>query len=448
MPGIRLVAIGDELLDGHTQDTNSREVAAALEELGLRPLDVHLIRDHEAAIRAEVAALLDPAGGLELVISSGGLGPTLDDRTRQVLAAAFGAELVFDETRWRELQAWFAARGRVPGELQRSQALHPVPGGALPNEVGTANGLLFERDDRLWIALPGVPSELRHLLASGVLPLLARRLGARPRGRVLAFRSRRLPEADLSQRLEPLAELEALGEVGFYPSPDGVLLRLRLPALDPPELEARAAAARQLVRERLGDCLLAESGAPVVELVFAALCRRSATLALAESCTGGWLARELTDLPGSSEVFPGGVVAYSNAVKSELLGVPRELLEEHGAVSEACAGALALGVRQRLRAQWGLALTGIAGPAGGTPDKPVGTVWLGLAGPECLLTRRLDLRGNRGQIRQRAAGQAWAWLLEILQDTKTQTGHAAHEAHEGQEEREEREGPTKDRARQ
>lgn len=413
-PGIRLLAIGDELLDGHTLDTNSRELVLGLESLGWRVRDVRLVRDQESAIADEVRELLEPEGPLELVISSGGLGPTVDDRTRACLAEAFGAELVFDESRWRELEAWFAARGRVPGPLQRSQALHPRPGWVLRNEVGTANGLVFERSGRLWIALPGVPSELRHLLATGVLPLLAERWGLRERGRVLAFRSRNLPEAELARRLEPLADLQALGEVGFYPNADGVLLRLRLPARPAAQAAAMESRARELVRQRLGEYLLAESGAPVVELVFEALCRRRQRLALAESCTGGWLARELTELPGSSAVFPGGVVAYSNEVKRDLLGVPQTLLEEHGAVSAACAEALAQGVRQGLHADWGLSLTGIAGPEGGSPEKPVGTVWLGLAGPEGSETRRLDLRGNREQIRRRAAGQAWAWLLERL----------------------------------
>jgi len=412
--GIRLVAIGDELLDGPTRDTNSLELAALLEELGLRARDRHTVRDREEDLRLEVQALLAPDSPVDLVLSTGGLGPTLDDRTRRTLAQAFGAQLLFDEARWVELQAWFAARGRVPGALQRSQALHPHPGRSLHNPVGTANGLVFEEGRKAWVALPGVPSECRHLLAHGLRQWLVERCGSRPRGRVLAFRSRRLPEADLALRLEPLADLEALGEVGFYPQPDGVLLKLRLPADGGEDLGAREAIARELVRARLGGFLLAESPEPAVELVFRALRERGLTLALAESCTGGGLARDLTERPGASAVFPGGVVAYSNESKQSLLGVPGDLLEKHGAVSEACAGALALGAKERFGADWALAVTGIAGPEGGTPDKPVGTVWLGLAGPTRLETRRLDLRGNREQIRARAAGQAWAWLLEML----------------------------------
>ena len=415
--------IGDELVDGHTPDSNSREIARALDGLGLRVREIRLVRDRAEALRAEAAALLDPAQELELVISTGGLGPTLDDRTRQALAEAFDAQLVFDEERWAELTVWFRERGREPSALQRGQALHPVPGGHLRNLVGTASGLVFEPAGRLWIALPGVPSEMRHLLETGVLPLLERRWGLRPRGRVLAFRSRRLPESDLSQRLEPLADLEALGEVGFYPGADGVLVRLRLPALPAPEQDRREAELRRLVRGRLGTFLLHEGGEPLVDLVFARLKERGQRLALAESCTGGWLARELTDLPGASLVFPGGVVAYANEVKEKLLAVPRALLEEYGAVSAACVAVMARNLRHGLGTDWALAVSGIAGPEGGTPDKPVGTVWLGLDGPGGRsATRLLNLRGNREQIRRRAAGQAWAWLLEHLQG-ETTNGH-------------------------
>jgi len=416
---IRLVAIGDELVDGHTQDSNSREIVQGLESLGLRVKDIRLVRDTEEDLAREAAALMAGEGGLELVISTGGLGPTVDDRTRSTLAKAFGAQLVFDEERWQWLEAWFQARGRAIGPMQRCQALHPQPGFALPNEVGTASGLVFQPAGRLWIALPGVPSEMRHLLVTGVLPLVEHHLGSRPRGRVLAFRTRRLPESELSLRLEPLADLQALGEVGFYPNADGVLLRLRLPSATQGELDRREDLARTLVRQRLGGGLLTDNGRPLVELVMEELRRRGQRLTLAESCTGGWLARELTELPGASTVFSGGVVAYGNEVKVRLLGVPALLLEEHGAVSEACAGAMALGARGRLESDWALAVTGIAGPGGGTAEKPVGTVWLGLAGPRGVKVSRLDLRGNREQIRRRAAGQAWLWLWEALQDDAT-----------------------------
>lgn len=423
MPLIRLVAIGDELVDGHTQDSNSRELVQALASLGLRVKDIRLVRDREEELEREAAALLKGEEELNLVLSTGGLGPTVDDRTRQVLARSFQAELVFDEAHWAWLETWFQERGRVPGPQQRNQALHPYPGGIFPNAVGTAAGLLFERDGKAWIALPGVPSEMRHLLHEEILPWLSRRLGSRSLGRVLSFRSRRLPEADLALRLEPLAELEELGEVGFYPHAEGVLLRLRLPPLPEEAQEARAQRARTLIRQRLGGHLLVEDDRPLVDLVFQAMRQHKQSLALAESCTGGWLARELTALPGSSQVFRGGVVAYANEVKAGLLGVPVALLDKHGAVSREVALAMARGARERLGSSWGLSVTGIAGPEGGTPEKPVGTVWLAVCGPKGEIARRLDLRGNREQIRARAAGQAWLHLWEALEEASV-TGPA------------------------
>lgn len=403
-PRIRFVAIGDELLDGHVQDRHLQWMSQALEERGLAFSEARMVRDRPEAI----AALVEEPGW-EITISTGGLGPTVDDRTRRTLADAFGAELVFDEARWTELVAWFRERGREPGELQKSQALHPEPGFHFRNAVGTASGLGFERDGRSWIALPGVPSEMRHLMTASVLPWLVGRLGAGGPSTRLAFRTRGLPEADLHARLEPLAELQALGEPGFYPSPDGVLLRMKLPPLPAGELAARVDAVRNYVRPRLGDRLLAESGAPVVELVFEELRRRGLTLALAESCTGGGMAARLTDIPGSSEVFLGGLVSYANAVKVEGLGVSQETLDVEGAVSAACVRQMADGARERFRSDWALSISGIAGPGGGTAEKPVGTVWIGIAGPQGVVREhRLDLRGDRSQIRARAAGQAWA----------------------------------------
>jgi nicotinamide-nucleotide amidase len=415
---LRLVLIGDELLDGMVQDRHLQYLARALDGLGLSFEDARLVRDRPEAIAALVE---DP--GWSITVSTGGLGPTVDDCTRQALAAAFGAELVFDEQRWMELKAWFRERGRVAGKLQRSQALHPRPGFHFRNEVGTADGLGFERDGRVWVALPGVPSELRHLLETGLLPWLRSRLGAADQATRLAFRTRGLPEADLHARLEPLTELAALGRIGFYPSPDGVLLRLTLPPLPPRDLEARREAVRAFVLPRLGDRLLVESGEPVVRLVLDELRRREQTLALAESCTGGGLAMLLTDFPGASEVFPGGVVSYANEAKVELLGVPETLLAAHGAVSAPCVRAMATGARTRLGSDWALAVSGIAGPGGGTPDKPVGTVWLGLAGPGGLVRdERLNLRGSRDQIRSRAAGQAWAGLYAALLESASEKG--------------------------
>jgi nicotinamide-nucleotide amidase len=412
---IRLVAIGDELLDGHTRDTNTAELIDYLNQHGFQVDEAHVVRDREESLKAEVAELLAESSAVDVVISTGGLGPTVDDRTRQVLAGAFGAELIFDEARWSELLAWFAARGRRPKEVNRSQALHPVPGASLKNEVGTASGLVFEKGNKRWIALPGVPTEMRHI-ANGPLKDMLSQLAPPPAfSRKLAFRTRRLPEASMHEMLQPLAELEAMGQLGFYPNPDGVLLRVKVEAASEQELVRRTQAVRAFVLPRLGSHLLCEDDLPLVEKVFALLSERCQRLALAESCTGGMLARQLTDLPGASSVFPGGIVAYENEVKAQLLAVSQDTLLEDGAVSEACVRQMALGARKFLKAHWALSISGIAGPNGGTDEKPVGTVWLGVAdGAGQTWTRRLNLRGNREQIRLRSAAQAWVFLYESM----------------------------------
>lgn len=412
---LRIVAIGDELLDGHSLDTNTRELAIFLADAGLDLVDARLIHDREDVIRREVADLLAEESPCRIVISTGGLGPTIDDRTRQVLAEAFGTELRYSEERWQELLAWFRDRGRKPNESNRSQALHPVPGGFLHNRIGTANGLIFEQGDRLWVALPGVPSEMRHLMQTGLADLLRKRFPGAARSTVLSFRSRRLPEADMHRLLEPLEDLTSLAEAGFYPSPDGVMLRLKVPPLEDQERQRREQRLRDLVRDRLGQRLLCEGSEAMVRKVFTELDQQGLRLGLAESCTGGWMARELTDIPGSSRVFPGGFVIYENESKVRLLGVSAELLASEGAVSAACVRELAAGARERLNADWALAVSGIAGPGGGSSAKPVGTVWLGVTGPDGVAEQQLlNLRGNREQIRRRAAGQAWVWLYEHL----------------------------------
>ncbi len=412
---IRLVAIGDELLDGHTRDTNTAELIDYLNQRGFQVDEARVVRDREESLKAEVADLLAADSPVDLVISTGGLGPTVDDRTRQVLAGAFGAELIFDEARWSELSAWFAARGRRPKEVNRSQALHPVPGLSLKNEVGTASGLVFEKGLKRWIALPGVPTEMRHI-ANGPLNDLLSQLAPPPAFSCkLAFRTRRLPEANMHEMLQPLAELEALGQLGFYPNPDGVLLRVKLEAASEDELNRRREAVREFVLPRLGKHLLCEDDRPLVEKVFTLLVERGERLALAESCTGGMLARQLTDLPGVSRVFPGGIVAYENEVKEELLGVSHETLRLGGAVSETCVRQMASGAKEGLKADWALSISGIAGPEGGTAEKPVGTIWLGVAdGTGQTFARRLNLRGNREQIRLRSAAQAWVFLYECM----------------------------------
>jgi nicotinamide-nucleotide amidase len=402
---LRIVCIGDELLSGLRRDSNSHELLTLLAPLGLKVAEIRLVPDEPAVIRA----LAEEPGWF--TIGTGGLGPTVDDRSRQALAEAFEARLEHDAGHRARFQARLAAMGRDPRAAHPGQSLHPVPGASFPNPVGSADGLLYYKDDRVWLALPGVPSEMRALMHEEVLPWLRSRIVPAERPPACYARVWSLPEQEVARRLEPLADFTDCEDPGFYPGTEGVLVRLQVRDGAP----ARSAdAARTLLLQRLDGYVIHEGPEDLATLLLAELRRRGQTLAVAESCTGGLLAGALTRLPGSSEVFQGGMVTYSNALKQAWLGVDTRLLEEHGAVSGPCVMAMAREVRQRSGADWALAVSGIAGPGGGTPDKPVGTVWLGLSGAEGDTARHFRMGGNRDQVRARAVGQSLAWLYRRL----------------------------------
>ncbi|MCA9783100.1 MAG: nicotinamide-nucleotide amidohydrolase family protein [Candidatus Cloacimonetes bacterium] len=407
---LRIVCIGDELLNGLRRDTNSAELLALLSGLGLAVEEIRIVPDLPERV---TALALEPGW---FTIGTGGLGPTVDDRSREALAVAFGARLEHDAEHRARFQARLAAAGRDPRTAAPGQSQHPVPGATFPNPVGSADGLLFHAPvsapDRVWLALPGVPSEMRALMHEQVLPWLRTMVSGGQRGQALYTRVWKLPEQEVSRRLEPLEDFAEFGDPGFYPGPEGVLVRLQAPADASAELLERG---RRLLRERLAGHVLHEGPENLPTLLLAELSRRGQTVAVAESCTGGLLAAALTSLPGSSRIFPGAVVAYSNPQKQRWLGVSDAILEHDGAVSAACVEAMATGVIRETGAHWGLSVSGIAGPEGGSADKPVGTVWLGLAGPDVgVRSMGLRLGGNREQVRARAVGQALAWLFRCL----------------------------------
>jgi nicotinamide-nucleotide amidase len=410
-PRIRLVLIGDELLDGHTQDTNSQHLREALLTLGLSFHDQRMVRDSESAVHAEVVDLFQ-TGAPDLVISTGGLGPTVDDRTREILARAFGDTLELDDLRWAQLEARLLRQKRVPTERQRKQAMHPRAGSTLHNSCGSANGLIFRRENKVWVAMPGVPSEMEAMIHTGLIPFLKEHIGSRDHILTRSYRVFRVPEAELEAILEPLDEFQALGEVGFYPQSAGVLVRFKIPAMAATLQEEGVRALDALMALRLGERPYRVNPEQPVAEVFALLKEKKMRLALAESCTGGLMAQQLTALAGSSQIFLGGVVCYSNASKCDLLSVPKQLLEEEGAVSSACAEALVQGLLQRFHVEVALSITGIAGPSGGSIERPVGSVWLAMSTPSGVKSTLMQLHGNRQQIRKRAVAQAWLWILE------------------------------------
>lgn len=403
-----ILAIGDELIHGALLDTNSKYIAAELERLGCVVHRFSVTSDDPGQLRS---ALVDACGRADVVVATGGLGPTLDDRTRDLVAEVLGGPLWFHAESWQQIQAYLHGRGRQVPESNKRQAMLPPGAVAIPNPVGTAPGFAVTIGRARFFALPGVPREMQVLLRDSVLPQIAALPGLTPTAQ-LWLRVLGPSEALLGERIEPFMVPGRNPAVGITAS--GGLLTIRIVGTAASREQARQACERTAaeLRPLLGSWLFAEGVAELPELVLERLRQRGLRLALAESCTGGLLAARLTDVPGSSSVLCGGVVAYANEAKTRLLGVPEALLREHGAVSEPVATAMANGARERFGADVAVATTGIAGPDGGSPQKPVGTVCFALAsasGTRAWTVAIPDL--GRTFVRDRAVFELWRALL-------------------------------------
>lgn len=390
---LRLLAVGDELLRGEVLDTNSHWLAGRLTALAWTPDTVRQCGDRAGELAGAVRAWLGEGGAL---IVSGGLGPTPDDRSREEIAAGLGVALAESAEAAALIRAREERLERRFTAYTHRQALLPAGMAPIANPVGTAPGFWCAHPGGrgCLLVLPGVPHEYRAILEA-LLPLPAGGQGEN-------WRLTGLGEDQLSSLLADLPGVETLG---FYPSLEG--LRLRLPAAGGPDREALAA--------RLGPHLVSRTNEGLEAALIARLAAAGQTLAVAESCTGGLLAARLTRVPGASAVFLGGVLSYADSVKRALLGVPAALLASEGAVSEAVARAMAEGARARLASDWALAITGIAGPGGERPGKPVGTLHIGLAGPQGTRHRHRLAGWAREENRQFAVQQALDLLWGALQ---------------------------------
>lgn len=409
---LELVTIGTELLLGFTIDTNAAWLGRTLAERGIRVARRTTVADDPAAIRDAVQAALDRSG---VAITTGGLGPTRDDITKGAVAALFGRRVVFNEEAWRELAERYAQLGRPLSDTNRSQAGVPEGARVLPNPRGTAPGLWLEGDRGTVIMLPGVPREMRGLIRDAVLPRLL--AAGRPETTVIRSRTLRtsgIPESLLAEQLGDVDSRVAPVTLAYLPDLPGVDLRLTAWDLPPEEADRQLEAASRVVRERAAEWFYGEGATDLAGVVLDRLRSRGWRLAVAESCTGGLLCGRLTAIPGSSEVVLGGVVPYDNAVKVNQAGVPAEVLREHGAVSGPVALALAEGAARNFGARVSVGITGIAGPEGATPDKPVGTVWFGFRVDDSAWATRVGFPGSREEIRARAAQYALFALWRAL----------------------------------
>jgi nicotinamide-nucleotide amidase len=419
-----IIAIGSELVSGQSLDTNSQWLSRELGRVGIA------VRFHTTLgddLGENVDAFRVAVGRAELVLMSGGLGPTQDDLTREALAQVAGTPLVEDAASLAAIEAMFARRNRPMAARNRVQALLPEGAEPLPNRVGTAPGIWMRVGKCLVGCLPGVPHEMRLMFDEQVLPRLRDAGLVR---RVIVHRKINLfgkGESDVEAEAMDLTARGRSPEVGITAHEATISLRVAGEGATEEEARRMIEPTVSLIYERFGPLIVGEGAEDVVDGLVKRLAATGKTLATAESCTGGLVAHMITAIPGVSSHYPGGVVSYANAAKAELLGVSEAVLAAHGAVSPEVAAAMALGVRDRLRADIGLSVTGVAGPSGGSPEKPVGLVYLGLATEEGVQTRRLEIGPEqpRHVIQQRSAKQALNWArLALLAPTERPSAQA------------------------
>jgi nicotinamide-nucleotide amidase len=400
---IEILTIGTELLLGFTIDTNGAEIAQAVAAIGGQVVRRTSVGDEPGAIETGLTEALARTG---LVITTGGLGPTRDDITKDVVARVFEAPLEFQEEIWQRLVQRFERMGRKAPESNRSQAFVPRGATVLNNQWGTAPGLWLEGPRGTAILLPGVPSEMRQLLKHEVIP----RLTARASGTVVrsaTIRTTGIAESALAQRLGNIeAELAPLS-LAYLPSLPGVDLRLTAWSLLPQEADRRLDEGSRRLRELAGEFVYGKGDEDLAALVLDRARSRKLTLAVAESCTGGLVGGRITAIPGSSDVFLGGIIAYEDQVKLRDLAVPAASIATHGAVSEEVARAMAAGVARQFGAELAIAVTGIAGPDGGSETKPVGLVWMATSVDGAVESFHYVFPGTREEVRARAS----QWVL-------------------------------------
>jgi nicotinamide-nucleotide amidase len=406
---VEVITIGDELLLGFTIDTNAAHLARQLASIGMHIARRATVGDEAGEIARAVREALDRTGA---VITTGGLGPTSDDLSKESVAALFGRGMHLDEAHlsWME-ERWRKRFNRPLPAGNRRQAMMPDGAVKLENHHGSAPGVWLEDAAGRWVAmLPGVPSEMRGMLADTLMPRLSTRIGGATVVRSLTLRTTGVAESLLADQIESMPGGSLGVSLAYLPSVSGVDLRLTVRDVPPAVADAALSHAASRLRAQVGDSIYGEDDDDLAAIVLG-LCRaRSLTIGVAESCTGGLLGARLTAVPGSSDVVRGGVIAYHNDIKRELLGVDQAALAEHGAVSEPVVKQMAIGARREAGANVGMAITGIAGPSGGTVEKPVGTVWVATDVNGEVETRLFKLWGGRDEVRQRAA----QWTMELV----------------------------------
>ena len=405
-----IIAVGTEILLGNISNTDAKDVSEALSELGINVYYHTVVGDNPERVRAAVDIAKERA---DIIITTGGLGPTYDDLTKQTLAAAFGKEMYFDEAQADKIKSYFASqpgRKMTPNNLQ--QAWLPIGCTVFENSCGTAPGCAFESNGRHVLMLPGPPRECRAMIKTGVMPYLTKLQEAEIHSHNIRVFG--MGESTMEAKLHDMMTELTNPTLAPYAKEGEARCRLTARAKSKEEAEKMMAPVLEKVREILGDVIYGVDVDSLEQAVFLALKEAGKTVAFAESCTGGLASKRLTDLPGASAVFPGGIVTYSNSAKAELLGIDPALIEEKGAVSAEVALEMARSVRNRLGADIGIGITGVAGPDSDEKGNPVGTVFIGLSAEDREMSREFHMKTDRLRVRIMAANNAFDTLRRYL----------------------------------
>lgn len=389
---VHIITIGDEILIGQIIDTNSAWMGTQLNLIGAAVTGITTVGDGAADIRT---ALTQSVAQADVVLITGGLGPTKDDITKKVIADFFGVDLVFHEATYQRLERYFKKLGRTPTAAHRTQCMLPANAQILINKMGTAPGMWFEDSGKVIVSMPGVPYEMEYLMSREVIPKLRTKFPVQAI-RHLTLMTAGEGESRIAEKLEEVeAMLPSHIKLAYLPNLGFVRLRLSGTAMNAEILEREIGEYGDQIRNRLGNLIYGENDEPLEENLGRVLRDRNLSLATAESCTGGYVAHLITSVAGSSDYFKGSVVAYANPVKQNVLGVRKETLTEHGAVSEATVREMVTGALGVLQTDLAVAISGIAGPGGGSPDKPVGLIWMAVGNAENMEVFKLQAGKNR-----------------------------------------------------
>ena len=407
-----IIIIGDEILLGQVKDTNSSHIADNLLNVGVRVKKILTVGDSKEEI---VSALKETSGSYDHIFITGGLGPTKDDITKSAFLEYFGGELVLDENLLIELKLKFEERGWKFHESNISQAEYPDSCEVIPNERGSAQGMLFRQNSSRYFAMPGVPHEMEGILHSWILPYLKKEL-TQSYLKYISIGTIGISESGLSEIIEPLRSRLGEIEIAYLPGYYGARLRLTAEGADQSDVQERLDNALSIFRDKIEKYVYSAKGETLSEVIGYLMREKSLTLAVAESCTGGLIQDHLTDVPGSSDYFIGGVVSYSNDIKENILGVELKSIEKFGAVSSEVAIEMAEGVRRKMGSDIGLSVTGIAGPGGGSKEKPVGLVHIGYSDKKTSKSNKYQFGNDRIINKKRSAGMALGMLWKNLKE--------------------------------